>query len=211
MAETLTELRLHAFVEQLSSSAPTPGGGSASALAGATGAALLHMVLELTTGRPSAPDDATLAELRGAAASWQSELLKLVEVDAAAYDSVVAARRLSRETGLERRARQVQLDAASREATRVPLEIMRRAASVLELAERVAAIGNRNAISDVGVAALLAAAAARGAALNVRINLPALPQDDPLRDEVLAELDGLLAEVERREAAVRRTVEGALE
>lgn len=211
MAETLTELRLDAFVERLSSRAPTPGGGSASALAGATGAALLHMVLELTAGRPDAPDDATLAELRGAVASWQSEMLKLVEVDATAYDSVVSARRLSRETGLERRARQVQIDAATREATRVPLEIVRRAASVLELAERVVTIGNRNAISDVGVAALLAAAAARGAALNVRINLAALPDDDPLREEAPAELDRLLAEVESREVAVRRTVEDALE
>ena len=211
MAETLTELRLNAFVERLSSRTPTPGGGSASALAGATGAALLHMVLELTAGGRDAPDDATLAELRGAAASWQSEMLKLVEVDAAAYDSVVAARRLPRDTDVERRARRVQVDAATREATRVPLEIVRRAASVLELAERVAAIGNRNAISDVGVAALLAAAAARGAALNARINLPALPDDDPLRAEAPAEMDRLLADVERREVAVRRTVEGALE
>lgn len=211
MAETLTELRLDAFVDRLSSRAPTPGGGSASALAGATGAGLLHMVLELTAGRPNAPDETTLAELRGAAASWQSEMLKLVEVDAVAYDSVVAARRLPRETDIERQAHQVQVAAATREATRVPLEIVRRAASVLELAERVVAIGNRNAISDVGVAALLAAAAARGAALNVRINLPALPDDDPLREEAPAELDRLLAEVERREVAIRRTVQDALE
>ena len=210
MAETLSELRLDAFLERLSSRAPTPGGGSASALAGATGAALLHMVLELTAGRPDAPDDETLAELRGAAAIWRSELLALVEADAAAYEAVVAARRLPRGTEREAETRRVQLTGAAREATQVPLDIARRAAAVLDLAERIARIGNRNAISDVGVAALLAASAVRGAALNVRINLPSLADDEPLRGEASVELDRLLESVARRERAVSAVVEERL-
>jgi formiminotetrahydrofolate cyclodeaminase len=210
LAETLPELRLDAFLERLSSPAPTPGGGSASALAGATAAALLHMVLALTGGRPGAPDDDTLSALRGEAASGQSELLRLVQLDATAYDAVVTARRLPRTTELEAESRRVQVGSATREATRVPLEIVRRGARVLELAERVAAIGNRNAISDVGVAALLAAAATRGAALNVRVNLPYLPADDPLRQEAATELDRLLAPVEARERAVRSVIEERL-
>jgi methenyltetrahydrofolate cyclohydrolase len=210
LAETLPELRLDAFLERLSSPAPTPGGGSASALAGATAAALLHMVLALTGGRPGDPDDDALAALRGEAAGWQSELLELVQLDAAAYDAVVTARRLPRTTEREAESRRVQVASATREATRIPLEIVRRAARVLELAERVAAIGNRNAISDVGVAALLAAAAIRGAALNVRINLPYLPGDEPLRDEAAVELDRVLPPVEEREGAIRSAIEERL-
>lgn len=207
MTDSLTELRLDAFLQRLSSGAPTPGGGSASALAGATGAALLHMVLELTAGRPEAPDEATLAELRAETAGWQSELLELVRLDALAYDQVVAARRLPRDSAEEADARRRQVAAATREATRVPLEIVRRAGAVLDLAARVAAIGNRNAISDVGVAALLAGASARGAALNVRINLPSLPADDPLAADATEELDRLLAAVDQGERTVRAAIE----
>jgi formiminotetrahydrofolate cyclodeaminase len=210
LAETLPELRLDAFLERLSSPAPTPGGGSASALAGATAAALLHMVLALTGGRPGDPDDDALTALRGEAAGWQSELLELVQLDAAAYDAVVTARRLPRATDREAESRRQQVASATREATRIPLEIVRRAERVLDLAERVAAIGNRNAISDVGVAALLAAAAFRGAALNVRINLPHLPVDEPLRDEAAVELDRVLRSVEEREGAIRSAVEERL-
>lgn len=209
MTETLTELRLDAFLARLSSRTPTPGGGSASALAGAAGAALLHMVLELSAGHGEADDD-TLTELRAAAASWQSELLELVQLDAAAYDGVVAARGLPRGSDRERKARRVQLSGAIREATRTPLRIAWRASEVLDLAGRIAGIANRNAISDVGVGALLAEAAIRGAALNVRINLPALPADDPLRAEADAEVTRLLSDLDVRAVRVRATVEERL-
>jgi methenyltetrahydrofolate cyclohydrolase len=208
VSESLAELRLGEFLERLASRAPTPGGGSASALAGAAGAALLHMVVELTASGPDGGDEETLAELRGAAASWQSELTRLVDLDAAAYDAVIAARRLPRTTDREIEARRVQVAGAVREATRVPVEIARRAFAVLTLAERIAGIGNRNAISDVGVAALLAAGAVRGAAMNVRINLPALPADDPLRTEAGGEVETLLSKLDDAEAAAHRAVEG---
>lgn len=206
MAETLSNLSLEAFLERLASRAPTPGGGSASALAGATGAALLHMVLELTAGRTDDVDEATLTELSTAAATWQSELLALAQSDAAAYDAVLAARRLPRDTERDVEARATQITLATREATEVPLEIVRRATSILGMAERVAPFGVRAAISDVGVAAILAAAAMRGAALNVRINLPYLPDDDPLRQGAGDELDRLLGGLQRREEAIQRAV-----
>jgi formiminotetrahydrofolate cyclodeaminase len=184
-----------------------PGGGSAAALAGAMGAALVRMVVELSMGRPAAEghDDA-LAEIGAAAGGWQSELLDLAERDARAYDAVVRARRLSRGTEHDRQARDVQVAAAVREATRVPLTTARVAGEVLTLTERMAPIGNRNAISDVGVAALLAVTALRGAALNVEINLPYLASSEPLRDEAAAEIRSLLATVDGRERAVRNAV-----
>jgi len=211
MDERITELPVRELIERLATSEPIPGGGSAAALAGAMGAALVRMVVALSSGRPGAAEsEPELTEIAVAAANCQSELLNLAELDAAAYDAVVKARRLPKETDLERQARSVQVAAATREATRAPMQTARVADTVLDLAERLAPIGNRNAVSDVGVAALLAAAAIRGAALNVRINLPYLDADEPLRDEAAAEVDPLLARLDERERAIRGAVEARL-
>lgn len=210
MDTRLTEISVRELVARLASGAPVPGGGSASALAGALAAALVHMVVELTAGRSEAAEhEAALAEIGLAAASLRSELTRLVDADAAAYTSVIAARRLPRGSDLERDARRVQLEAAIREATRAPLATARCASDVLELAARLAPIGNRNAISDVGVAALLAAGAIRGAILNVRINLPYVA-NDVLRGEADAEIAGLSAGLEERERSARDAVAGRL-
>ena len=207
MDTRLTELSVDELVARLASDAPVPGGGSASALAGSLAAALVHMVVELTAGRSEAAgDEAALGEIRVAAASLRSELTRLVDADAAAYASVMAARRLPRDSDLERDARRVQLEAAIREATRAPLATARHASDVLELAERMAPIGNRNAVSDIGVAALLAAAAIRGAILNVRINLPFVTNDEELRTGAEAEVTRLLTGLEERERSVRDAV-----
>lgn len=211
MDDRLTDLSVRDLVERLATNDPIPGGGSASALAGAMGAALVQMVVALTAGRPAAAEhEAALAEIAGTAVAAQSNLLRLAELDAAAYDAVVTARRLPRDTERERQAREVQVAAATREATMAPLETARAAAEVLGLAERLAPIGNRHAISDVGVGALLAATAMRGAVLNVRINLPHLTTDEPLRIEAAAVADEMLADLDAREAAVRRAVEERL-
>lgn len=207
MDTRLSELTVRDLLERLATDDPVPGGGSASALAAALGAALVRMVVALTAGRPAAADDEPeLTELGLRATTLTSELLRLSELDAAAYASVVAARRLPKETELERLARTRQIDAATREATSVPLEIARRAEEVLTLVERVAPIGNRNAISDVGVAALLSTAGMRGAEMNVRINLPSLPDGEPLRAEASGELDRMLAGLDERERAIRDAV-----
>lgn len=207
MDTRLPEMTVRTLVERLATSDPVPGGGSAAALAGAMGAALIGMVVELTLGRPSADGhEERLTEIRAAAASWQSELVNLAELDANAYAAVVRARGLPRDAELERRARSVQLDAALREATRIPLSTARAASAVLDLAEQAGPIAHRNAISDVGVAGLLAVAALRGAALNVEINLPHLRENDQLRNEAAAEMGGLLATADGRDLSVRRMV-----
>jgi len=207
MDERLTQLSVRRLVERLSTSDPVPGGGSASAMAGAMGAALVHMVIELTVDRPAADGhEGSLTAMRTAVAAWQSELLNLAELDANAYDAVVRARRLPRESHRQREARAVQVAAALREATRIPLETARAASEVLELAFQLAPIGNRNAISDVGVAALLAVAALRGAALNVEINLPHITADEPLGHEAADEIQRLLATIDDRERMVRDAV-----
>jgi glutamate formiminotransferase/formiminotetrahydrofolate cyclodeaminase len=207
----LADLPARDLIERMASADPVPGGGSAAALAGAMGAGMVRMVVALTSGRPSAAEhERELTEIAVAAAACQTELLNLVELDAVAYDSVIRARRLPKETELERVARALQVMEATREATRAPLQTARVAERVLGLAERLAPIGNRNAISDVGVGALLAAAGLRGAALNVRINLPFLDEEDALRAEAGGEVDGLLRDLDARERAIRTHVEARL-
>ncbi len=211
MEKRLSELTVRTFVEHLATSDPVPGGGSAAAMAGAMGAALVHMVVELTMGRPAADgNEDALTRTRSAAVAWQSELINLAELDANAYDAVVRARKLPRETERQRDVRSVQIAASLREATRIPLATARAASEVLDLAEGLAPIGNRNAVSDVGVAALLAVAALRGAALNVQINLPYISEDEPLRAGAEEEIERMLSTLDDRERAIRRAVDERL-
>lgn len=177
----LTDMTMGVLTERLASSDPVPGGGSAAALAGAMAAALVAMVAELTSGRPAyAAHEPEIAGMRRDALARREMLLALAEEDATAYDAVVSARRMPKESDSEREARSQVLGSAMIDAARVPLRVAVIAGEVLELAERIAPIGNRNAVSDAGVAAHLAAAALRGALLNVRINLPYLPADEAL-------------------------------
>ncbi len=210
---SLAELTVRDLTERLASRAPTPGGGSASALGGALGAALVEMVCELTVGHPQYEEvDPVARQIGAAAGELRVALLDAAQEDAAAYDRVAEARRLPRETDDEKAARKAAIADASVAATEVPLRVMRLALDVLDLAARMAPIGNRNAISDAGVAALFAAAAARGAAFNVAINLPALPDDHPLRLDGarrLAELESAVAQREGEAlAAVRQRIAG---
>jgi methenyltetrahydrofolate cyclohydrolase len=122
----------------------------------------------------------------------------------------MTARRLPRGDERERQARDVQVTTAIREATRVPTVVAQRAAAVLALAERLAPIGNRHAISDVGVAGALAAAGMRGALANVEINLRSLADDDRLAVDAATTRDKLTAGLDEREAALRRAVSAGM-
>lgn len=194
----LATLSFTELTERLASRDPVPGGGSASALAGALGAGLVSMVGALTA------EDAA-AELGTTARDLLDRLTSLAQADADAYDAVVRARRLPKETDEERLSRSTALRAAMADAARTPLAIAELALEVLRLAERMAPIGNPNAASDIGVAGLLAAAAVRGALLNVRINLPYLGADEPLRSSLPGDARRLEAEasaIEDRVAAM---------
>jgi methenyltetrahydrofolate cyclohydrolase len=188
----LSDLTVNALLDRLASSDPAPGGGSAAALAAAMGAGLVAMVAELTLGRPAyAEYEDLVSDLRDVARARKDQLLALAEEDAVGYDAVVTARRMPKESDAEREARASALRSAMVEAARVPMQTALVAAEVLEMAERIAPIGNRNAVSDAGVAAQLAAAGLRGALLNVRINLPYLAEDEPLRLSAPEEIDRL--------------------
>ena len=198
----LSQLSVDELLERLSSSAPVPGGGSAAALAGAMGASLVSMVAALTVGREAYVQvDVAAREIGQSADSLRQELVDLAEQDSAAYQAFVSARGLPRETDAQRAARASAMQDASKRSTEAPLRTARVAREALELARRIAPIGNRNAVSDAGVAAQLLSAAVRGASLNVRINLPLLAQDEPLRLSAPADLADLERETADLEAA----------
>ena len=166
---------LNTFISSLASGEPTPGGGSAAALAGALGAALAAMVGRLTAGRPKY---ATVNELMQSAIAeadtLRSRLLALVDEDAAAYDLVRAAYRLPKETVEQQTTRAAAIQQALQGASRTPLATVEACLAVLRLAEQVVRSGNPNAATDGTVGALLAHAGLRGAVLNVRVNLSSI-------------------------------------
>ncbi|MBA2304190.1 MAG: cyclodeaminase/cyclohydrolase family protein [Acidobacteria bacterium] len=161
------------------SSEPTPGGGSAAALAGAVGASLLAMVAALS--KPTAASDADRQRLAGAGTRCSENAIQLealIDQDSDAYDLVVAAFRLPKATDEDRANRATAIQRALVTATEAPLEVMRRAADALETAPVIAALGNPNASSDVEVALALLGASLRGAQQNVEINLGSLKDVD---------------------------------
>jgi formiminotetrahydrofolate cyclodeaminase len=208
---SLTNRSFRELTASLASREPIPGGGSAAALAGAMGASLVSMVAELTISRPDAAEHTSqLTELRAGAVGHLDALLDLAEEDAAAYAAVVAARRLPRDTEAQRGVRAAELRRAMAAATEVPLRTAQVAAEVLDMARRIAPIGNPNAVSDAGVAAELAAAAVRGALLNVRINLPYLPAGEPLLERVPRQVAALEATASDAERAALEVVAGRM-
>lgn len=173
------QVSVHEFSEQLASSQPTPGGGSAAALAGALGAGLVSMVCNFTVGREKYADvDEEMRAVLARSEELRGELERAVEDDVAAYGGYAEAQRMPRDTDDEQRARADALDAALRASTLVPLEVAERCAELLELALRAAELGNRFLISDAAVGAELAAAARSSAELNVRLNLGGVGDED---------------------------------
>ncbi len=176
------------------------------------GAALVAMVAELTIPRADTPDlEAELRKTLDQALARQRELLDLAEEDARAYAAVVAARRLPKDSDDERLARSAEMRRSMIAAAETPLRTARCAAEVLLLAKDIAPIGNPNAVSDAGVAAELAAAAVRSALLNVRINLPYLHADEPLRGAAPPEIERLAARAEVLQGETAETVSRRIE
>jgi glutamate formiminotransferase/formiminotetrahydrofolate cyclodeaminase len=180
------EPSLAAFTAAVASPAPTPGGGSVAALVGALAAALAQMVAGLTVGRPKfAQADAEMRVVLEQSSALASTLSGLVARDADAYSAVSAAYKMPKEPEAAAAARREAIAQALMGAARVPLETAQACLEVAKLAATTATRGNPSAVSDAGVAALLAEAACRGAAYNVRINVAGL--GDPARGRELAD------------------------
>jgi glutamate formiminotransferase/formiminotetrahydrofolate cyclodeaminase len=199
-----------AFLASIASSAPTPGGGSVAAHAGALAAALVQMVAGLTIGKKKyATVEPEMKELQLRAASLANRLVMLVERDADAYGAVSAAHRLPQTNEAEKAVRTATIRAALLEAAEVPLESARACAMVAELALAVAQRGNQNAVTDAGVAALLAESACKSAVYNVRVNIASL-EDRSAGEHLTKEAGELVTRVAEVTEEVAALVEGAL-
>ena len=202
---------LDGFVGAVASSSPTPGGGSVAAHAGALGAALAQMVAGLTVGRKKyAAVDAEMRDVALRAASLRATLSGLVERDAQSYTAVSEAYKLPKEPEEAAAKRTEAITRALVGASEVPLETARACTAVAELASVVAQKGNSNAVSDAGVAALLAEAACRGAAYNVRINVASM-SDKSVGAPLVAEARKLVEAATRAAAETIAQVERAME
>jgi glutamate formiminotransferase/formiminotetrahydrofolate cyclodeaminase len=199
---------LAGFTAAVASSTPVPGGGTVVALVGSLAAALAQMVSALTVGRKKyAAVDAEMKELGLRAAHLVKRLAELKDEDAAAYTAVSAAYKLPKETPEQTTARNAAIQAGLMKAAEVPLETARWCGEVAELAAICAEKGNSNAVSDAGVAALLAEAACRGAAYNVRINVVGMPdkaKGEPLAKEAARLVSSCTQFAARATAAVEK-------
>jgi formiminotetrahydrofolate cyclodeaminase len=194
------------LVKALASDAPTPGGGTAAALAGAMGASLAEMVAALTVAKDKyAASHGAVRPIGEAAARARENLFRLAQEDADSYDAVVAARRLPKETDEERAERTRRIAEANRLAAEVPMRTAREAAGLLTLLPELAEKGNPNAASDAGAAALLLEASVQAALLNVEINLSAA-KDSEFAARLIEEADGLGHESGRLRERVLATV-----
>jgi formiminotetrahydrofolate cyclodeaminase len=200
---SFSTLSVHDFVQALASPEPTPGGGTAAAVAAAMGASLVMMVAGLSRTRGNTDDErAALAAVRDRLRPLVEALERCADRDSDAFDAVMAAYRLPKASDTEKAARKAAIASAMKGATDVPLETLRLAVDALESAETVVRIGNPSAASDAGVGANLLAAAARGAAANVRINLDGLG-DDSYRTSATRQMDALVARVREAETRLR--------
>lgn len=190
----LVDKTMRELLDAFASPSPTPGGGSAAALAGAVAAALLEMVAAMPKTRSGAPEervalDGVLPRLR----ELKAGLGALVDRDAASYDAVVAAFRLPKGTDEQKSARSAAIQAAMKGATEVPLETVRAAHELIALGRTVAENGNANARTDAAVALELARTATAGGRMNVEINLDSVKDENytgAVRSE-LARLSGI--------------------
>lgn len=187
----LCSMKLDGFIDEVGKDSPAPGGGSVSALAGALGAGLGSMVCALTPAKKGF--ESTLEKLSSSGERLSSDLENLkraIDLDTDAFNDVIAAMRLPKNTDQEKRSRDLALEDGYKKATRVPFETADRCASVLSDLVTVVELGNPNSASDVGVGALMAYAGFEGAVLNVMINLPNI-KDEAFKKDMILKINGL--------------------
>ena len=208
--DPLIAKNLREFVNELSMDSPAPGGGSTAALCGALSAALTSMVSNLTVGKKEYESvQGKAIELAVAAQDLKDEFLRAVDLDTTAFNKVMDAFRMKKKTEEQKKQRDAAIQEATKEATLVPLDVLEKSLKALALAKDIALHGNKNSISDAGVAGLTAQAAAEGAYYNVIINLPDI-QDEKFIEEIRAKAAAFKSDALKTSDDIRNIVEKEL-
>lgn len=188
----LIDRTLAAFADELASNSPAPGGGSIAALSGALAAGLTSMVCRLTLGKKKYADvQDEIESILVRSEDVRARFTQLIDRDTDAFNAVMKAYGMPKESDEEKSARAAAVEASMKDAVRMPLDVMRCARELSELTARAEEIGNRNSVTDAGVAALMLQAACRGAAFNVKINLGSIADQEFVREtsRTLAEIE----------------------
>jgi len=206
----ITHSSLEKFLDDLASGAPTPGGGSAAALIGAMGAALVSMVCNVTIGKKGHEAvESEMISVRDQCEELRRRLTAMVAGDIAAFDGLMAAYKLPKGSEEDKSRRTRAIQTSLRAATETPLDCARACAQVIALAMRAGEQGYAGVVSDAGVGVLAAHAALRSAALNIYINVPSLA-DRAFADQATAELERMLESCALKSEAVYTSVRGRL-
>lgn len=198
------------FLDNLASYSATPGGGSAAALMGAQGAALISMVCNLTIGKPKFADvEADMQALLIDTEDLRAQLTGMIKADVEVFNRVMAAYGLPKDSDEDKAARSVAIQAVLKDATDVPLDCARACAKVIELSQIAADKGNPNVVSDAGAAVMSAHGGLKTAALNVYINAGSL-KDRDFAEAKLAELADIMQGAESRAEDIYQAIKAKL-
>lgn len=193
------------FLDKLASKSPEPGGGSVAALTGSLGAGLVSMVCSLTLGKEKYKDVQPQVEtLIKESEKLRVEMQDLIQKDTEVYGGLSEVYKMPKNTDAEKAARTAKMQEALKKACQVPFEIGLKSLEVAQLAQHAAEIGNVAAVSDAGVAVLLAQACAQSAALNVKINVNSI-KDEAYNKETWSKMEAVLKQVAMLEKTVMET------
>ncbi|HXO93830.1 MAG TPA: cyclodeaminase/cyclohydrolase family protein, partial [Candidatus Acidoferrum sp.] len=207
---SLVKLNVREFCNETLSDSPAPGGGSVAALMGALGASLGGMVANLSAAKRGWEDQLEyFSDWAVKAQQLKDELLSLVDEDTTAFNKVMEAFGLPKNSPEEKAARTAAIETATKYAAEVPLKVMHTAAKSYRLLSEMAGKGNPASVSDVGVGALATRACIEGAAMNVRINLGQL-KDEKFRAAMLEKVRDISADSEAQFKQINQVVESKL-
>ncbi|MCK4901941.1 MAG: glutamate formimidoyltransferase [Thermoplasmatales archaeon] len=202
----LASMKVNGFLSELASNSPAPGGGSVAALAGSLGAALSSMVCNLTIGKEKYADvqDEIKLVLKKSE-QFRKRLIKLIDEDTEAFNDVMKAFKMPKETEEQKKKRSAAIQAGYKTAASVPLETAKTCEKILDVAMVIAEKGNQNSITDSAVSALMAQAGVEGAILNVKINLGSI-KDEAFVKKMSSELDKLQKDTSNKTEEILKIV-----
>jgi len=206
----LVSMKVDSFLSELASKSPAPGGGSVAALAGGMGAALSSMVCNLTIGKEKYADvQKEIKDVLKKSESLRKRLTELIDEDTDAFNDVIKAFKMPKETEKQKEARSKAIQEGYKSAAKVPLETARTCEQIMDVAKVVAEKGNKNSITDAAVSALMAKVGVKSAILNVKINLGSI-KDELFVKKISSELNTLEKDIENKTEKILKIIQNKI-